>query len=300
MRFLGEIIMRGRMAAIAVAATTLLLSLILPPLSLVAAAAVALVTLRMGFREGLNTLVASTLAAGLLGATVLGNFMLPAMYGLMLWLPTWGIALVLRQSRDLGLTLEVATIAGVIGTLLFFVLHPDPTAFWYQRLELVLKPLWENAGIAMDPAKMEAQLTLIARYLTGVMAAGMVSSLALSILLARWWQSQLFNPGGFREEFLRLKLHRPLVYITVAFVVLAFLVQGKFSDTVNNTLIVLAIPYVVAGTAILHAIFVSRGQRALLIGMYVLMFFIPHIFLPIAVVGLADAWVDWRARFVLA
>ncbi len=299
MRFLGEIIMRGRMAAIAVAATTLLLSLILPPLSLVAAAAVALVTLRLGFREGLNTLVASTLAAGLLGATVLGNFMLPAIYGLMLWLPTWVIALVLRQSRNLGLTLEIATVVGVIGTCLFFILHPDPTAFWYQRLELVLKPIWENAGMAMDPAKMAAQLTLIARYLTGVMAAGMVSSLALSLFLGRWWQAQLFNPGGFREEFLQLKLHRPLVYVTLAFVVLSFIVQGKFSEAVNNVLIVLAVPYIVAGTAILHAVFVSRGQRALLIGMYVLMFFIPHIFLPIALVGLADAWVDWRAKFVL-
>lgn len=291
--------MRGRMAAIAVASTTLMLSLILPPLSLLAAAAVALVTLRLGFREGLNTLLASALAAGLLGAIVLGNFVLPAGYGLMLWLPAWAFALLLRQSRDMGLTFEAMAILGVVGTLLFFLIQPDPAAFWQQRLALIFKPLWQQAG-GTDQAALEQQLAMIARYLTGIMAAGMVSSLALSLLLARWWQSLLFNPGGFRQEFLTMQLHRSLAYFSIGLVAVAVVTEGRFALATINMGVVVFTLYSIFGTAILHAIFSARGKRALLIGMYVLMLFIPHVFLPIAMVGLGDAWVDWRGRFALA
>ncbi|GAB4352935.1 MAG: hypothetical protein Kow0060_03120 [Methylohalobius crimeensis] len=298
MRFLATFIMRGRMQAIAVAATCLMLSLLLPPLSLLAAAVVALVSLRMGWREGLNTLVAGALAAGLLGAIVLGNFILPAGYGLMLWLPVWGAALVLRQGRDLGWTLEAVTLLGLLGVVFIYLVSSDPAAFWQERIQQVFGSLGVQAGL--DPDQWKTRVDTIARYMTGVMAAGMVSSLALSLLLGRWWQSLLFNPGGFRNEFLTMRLHKLSVYLVLGLAGAAVVSTGQGYEAVINLLVVLGVLYVVAGTAVLHAILAGRGQKVLLAVLYVLMLFVPHVFAPIALVGFTDAWFDWRARFMPA
>ncbi len=296
MRFLADFSMRGRMQAIAVAATNLMLSLLLPPLSLVAAAVVALVTLRQGWREGLNTLLASSLAAGLLGAIVLGDFVSPAGYGLMLWLPAWAVALALRHTRDLGWTFELMVVLGLIGVASVYWISPDVAGFWYARIEQAFGSWRGQAGV--DLAQWQAYLAAVARHMTGIVAAGIVSSLALSLLLARWWQALLYNPGGFRAEFLALRLHKPVAYLALGLVGVAMVLEAQAREAVVNLLLVLAVLYVVAGTAILHAIFAGRGYKALLFGLYGLMLFVPHVLPPVALVGLSDAWFDWRSRFV--
>jgi len=298
MRFVAALIMQGRMQAIAVAATSLMLALLLPPLSLLSAAAVALVTLRMGWREGLNTLLAAALAAGLLGAIVLGNFVFPAIYGLVLWLPMWAVALHLRQSRNLGWTLELMTGAGLVIVLLAYLFHPDPSGFWFQMLQSLFGEIGARAG--MDPEALQPQIKVIARYMTGVLAAGMISSLVLSLLWGRWWQAVLYNPGGFRAEFLAVRLHLPLAWLTLALVAVAMVAGGQWREAMVNGLLVLFVLYVAIGTAVAHAIFSARGMKLWLYALYVLMLFVPHVFLPVALVGFSDTWLDWRARFVPA
>ncbi|MCX8049147.1 MAG: hypothetical protein N3A55_05755 [Methylohalobius sp.] len=291
MRILAEFIMRGRMQATLVAATCLMLSLLLPLLSLLAAATVALVTLRQGWREGLNTLLASALAAGLLGAIVLGNFALPVGYGLMLWLPTWGIAQVLRLTRNLGWTFELAAALGLIGVTLAYLFSPDMAEFWQERMQQAF------GSVGVDPAHWQARVSVAARYLTGIIATGMLASLGLSLLLARWWQALLYNPGGFRAEFLGLRLHKPMAYLTFALGGMGLILEAQAREAIVNLLLVLTMLYLIAGTATLHALFASRNQKIWLFGLYGLMLFVPHILLPIALVGLSDTWLNWRDRF---
>jgi hypothetical protein len=296
MRWLAEFSMRGRMQAVAVAATCLMLSLLLPVVSLLAAAVVALVTLRKGFREGLNTVLASALAAGLLGAIVLGNFVLPLGYGLMLWLPTWAVALVLRYTRSLGWTFELATILGLVGIVAVYLIRPDVAEFWQGRMQQAFGTLGGQAGL--DLAQWYAQLAAIAHYMTGIVAAGMVSSLVLSLLLARFLQALLYNPGGFRAEFLELRLHKPMAYLALGLGGVALILEAHAREAVINLFLVLAVVYVFAGTAVLHAILAGRGQKAWLYGFYGLMLFVPHVLVPIALVGLSDPWLNWRNRFI--
>ena len=97
MNFLAAYIMRGRMQAMMVASSLALLSLILPPVSIVSSASVALVTLRRGANEGLFVLVCACLSAALLGFFLFGNFQFALLYGLVLWLPIWVISIVLRE-----------------------------------------------------------------------------------------------------------------------------------------------------------------------------------------------------------
>ncbi len=296
MRWLADFILHSRMQAIAVAATSLMLSLLVPPLSLLAAAVVGLVTLRRGWREGLNTMLGSALAAGLLGAIVIGNFALPAGYGLMLWLPIWAVALVLRHTGNLGWTFELMTVLGLVGVVAMYLISPDAAGFWRERMEQAFQAL--KGPVGLSPARGQLPLEVLARYMTGVVASGMVASLALSLLFARWWQALVVNPGGFKTEFLRLRLHRPMAYLTLALSAAVMVLEGQAREAIVNLLLVLAVVYVGVGTAVLHAIFSERGQKLWLWGLYGLMIFVPHVLLPVALVGLSDTWFDWRGRFV--
>ena len=76
-----------------VASSLALLSLMMPPVSVVSSATVALVTLRRGGFEGLYVLVCSSLAAGILGFFATGNYQFALLYVMVLWLPVWLVVL---------------------------------------------------------------------------------------------------------------------------------------------------------------------------------------------------------------
>jgi hypothetical protein len=51
------------------------------------------------------------------------------------------------------------------------------------------------------------------------------------------------------------------------------------------------------GAAVLHVLISTMKARRLLLPLfYVIIFFIPHALLPVALLGLGDAWVDLRKK----
>ena len=57
--------------------------------------------------------------------------------------------------------------------------------------------------------------------------------------------------------------------------------------------------YLNQGVAVLHAVFAGRQLNAVWLFMiYLLMFFIPHIVVLLALAGLADTWIDFRRRLI--
>lgn len=54
---------------------------------------------------------------------------------------------------------------------------------------------------ATELTQIQVVLDTILPLISGIMAAGVVISLIISVLMARAWQSALFNPGGFWQEF---------------------------------------------------------------------------------------------------
>src|SRR5664279_916187 len=125
MGFLAEYIMRGRMQAMIVASTLALVSLVMPPVSIVSSASVALVTLRRGAIEGFIVLASSTAVAGVLGFFLLGNYQFVLLYGMVLWIPVWLISIILREGRYLSLTIEIAVLLGVMGVVGFYLYNSE-------------------------------------------------------------------------------------------------------------------------------------------------------------------------------
>lgn len=294
MKGLAAFIMRGYPQGALVAAATALLALLLPLFGLVSGAVVALFTLRRGVREGALLAGLATLGVGLLGALALGTPW-PALGTLLvLWFPVWGLAVLLRVSRSLSLTVAAA---GLIAALVVLVIHAiveDPAAGWLE-LMTPFRDLLVRDGV-VEPDAAEAVFAAIARWMTGTFAAALVLQWMLGLFLGRWWQALLYNPGGFAQEFRAVRLHSVFGMVGLALLLLIGLTRGP--GIIPDLLIVLIPLYLIQGLAVLHQFHHARGLHAgWLFGLYVLLVvFMPHAEILVACVGLVDIWADLRAR----
>lgn len=295
MSFLAAYIMRGRFQAMLVASTLALLSLLFPPVSIVSSAAVSLITLRKGAYEGLFVLLISSAAAAVLGIFVIGNYLFALGYTLVLWLPVWLISIVLREGRSLSLALEIAVWLGVFGVIVMYLYNPEIAAMWRQTLHTMFEPMLSAPDVPAD--KIKQSLDTISHYITGIMAASSVSGLLLGLLLARWWQAVLYYPGGFRQEFVALNTRPAMAFASLAVLAVGWLGSGAWSEAAWNIAVILLVLYAFIGIAVVHALLSGMQARRFLLPLfYLLLLVLPQILLPVALVGIGDAWLNLRKK----
>lgn len=296
MQFLAAYIMKGRVQAMTVAAALALVSLAFPPVSIVSSASVALVTLRRGGKEGLYVLLCACLAAAVMSVFLKIGYQFALLYGAVLWVPIWLISIVLREGRHLGVAIEIAVLLGVVAVLGFYLYQPQPAQVWVEVLSVMMQPMLDaKPDVSAEQIKHSAQV--FAHFMTGAIAAGSVFGLLFGLVLARWWQAALFNPGGFRGEFLALKGHAKVAMATVLLIVVAALSTGILAEICWNLLLVLFVLYTFIGTAVLHASFaVMKGSRLMVPVLYLTLVLIPHMMALIAICGLLDNWLDLRKK----
>jgi hypothetical protein len=289
MGFLATQIMRGRWQAAGIAIGLAFLSLFMPPISIVSSATVALVTLRLGAYEGLTVFGISLATLGTLGALV-GNIEFALFYGIVLWLPIWILAILLRAGRQLALAIEGAVLFGGVGIIAFSLFKPDAVEMWKNLLIKMSPP---NAALDVQP-----QIELIAHYMTGIIAAGTIFGWIFALFMARWWQAQLYNPDGFRAEYLGLSTSPRLALGSIGLVGIAALSSGGIAELAWNLSILVFVLYTFVGTSVCHSLLAPLNQgRYLVIGFYITVFLIPHLLIPVATIGVADAWLNLRQKF---
>lgn len=297
MQFLAAFIMKGRMQAIMVASAFALLSFILPPVSIISSAAVALVTLRHGPGEGVWVLAAGSMAAALLSTVVLGSYQFALLYALLLWLPVFLVALVLRNTRNFGLAVEAGVALGSIVVLGFYLMQADVAGFWRQILEIMTQSMQLTVPEG-SPATLQETTDLFAHYMTGGVAAGSIFGLLLGLCLARGWQANLYNPGGFISEYKAIKTQRSLALATLLLTVVAGLSSGLLAEISINVLMVMFVLYTVVGASFLHTAFSGmKSSRFMVPFLYVTVLMIPHVLALVAVLGLVQALLDLRTKF---
>lgn len=200
----------------------------------------------------------------------------------------------LRVWRSLPLAVEAAVLAGFGLVLLQHLVMGDPTVFWAEQLRLFLDQMPQSQGL--DEEQVEQMVLLIAPWMVGGLAAVWTLQLAVSMFVARAWQAQLFNPGGFSYEFRRLRLGRWLLYLTPI-----LLVGGMLSEDpgiVAQLSLVGMTGFFLQGVALVHGL-VAALQAGLgwLVGFYVLLLIaLPHSFTVVSAAGFADGWLDFRAK----
>lgn len=289
--------MSARWRAIVVATLSAAAAWLLPPLTsplvYLGGAVIGLVTLRLGALQGLSVVLAGGAALGVMGALSSG-LALPLIAGAwILWLPVWTLGWVLRASRSLALSLQVAAACGVLLVGLAHLWLGPPAAWWAPRLDEVLGPMFAAQGL--DAA---SYLPNLARWMTALSVAALILGALLSLLLARAWQAGLYNPGGFAAEFRDLRLGRNFAVVSLLLGGLAALPVGAVAQFLADAVLSLLVVYLLQGLALAHAIVHNtQAHRGWLIGLYaVLLVAAPELMPLLALLGWMDAWIDFRAR----
>ncbi|MEN8170052.1 MAG: DUF2232 domain-containing protein [Pseudomonadota bacterium] len=301
MKFLAAYVLKGQMQAVLVVAVMAILALLLPPFSYLSGASVALVTLRLGPKAGLQLSLMATLAVVALMLLLQLPPQLGGVFLLVLWLPVLALAMSLRRTASPGRSIVLAMLFGMMVLLGFFLAIDNPTEWWLEMLGQLLEPMLQQVTPEELP-QVEANMVSLAEQMSGVMAAGMMASLLGCLLLGRWWQAQLFNPGGFGEEFCSLKLGQTLGGIALvlgAAHLLWQLGQESSSSLLRDLLALAQVAFALQGVAVAHALArCNTVKRGWLIALYLLLLlFMGPTVLLLAIVGVLDNWFDFRSKF---
>jgi len=282
MRGLAEFIVRGRWQALAVAALgagSLLFGWI-------SAAAVALITLRKGLSNGAWLTLWALLPAGFT-AYFSGDA-----GSVLLLLGTLLLATVLRFSVSLALAVTTTVVVGYASGLAMLWLSGDFLQQLAEVFDAVLTQL--EGGFSAESGAVVVLSRPNAGQIAGMLAAGNSGICVLSLLLARYWQALLYNPGGFRREFHALRL--PTQW-TLGLTVVTLTVWFAL-PSLNGWAAVSAIPLMFCGFALAHARASRTGQGSgWLTAFYVLWLVIDPVKVALLAIVVADAFIDFRSRW---
>jgi hypothetical protein len=276
MRGLAEFVMRGRWQALAVAVTGSVLVFAAP----LSAAAVALVTMGRGVRDGAWVVLWALLPALILG-WVSGD------YGTgWLLLSVFVGAAVLAQTVSLSLALLAVVPLSALGGLVLLTFNAG-----FLDTLLSLFDAWIEALQAGDNPLEMVRPTM--GQVAGLMAVGNALMASLCVLLGRYWQSELYKPGAFGEEFRALKLPSVWVVVLVVVTVVGAMSSGEWAAWSALA----GIPITVCGFALLHSIARDRklGGGFLTVS-YILWAFVDVLKVGVLVAVLLDAFIDLGRR----
>jgi hypothetical protein len=277
MRALAEFIMRGRLQA----GTIAIFGYIVP---LLAPVAVALVALRKGAFEG--TLI---LLLGLSPALL--SLVFGESNSIVVWITLLSLvvvyipALVLRISISLPMMVISAVLTAMLVSATVLLFAPSAVENMVNSLmnQLVSADTSQKAGGVLGGGVTQVSIS-------GMIAYVLAFNGLTGVLLGRWLQSLVFNPGGFGTEFRELRLGVAVsIFCFVASVFLRY--QGDEYWWWAN---MFAIPLLLVAVAIAHQVVQTRK---LVTSWLVLFYFAVFIFTPIVMcIGFVDTWINFRNR----
>lgn len=285
MRRFADFIMRGRMSAVFVVFASAMVPLFL----WVSGGALSLVTLRRGAVEGALVGGGAALALLILVGALAGTPEPALQPILQLWLPVFLMALWLRHSVSLAQAVEMAGGLAALAVAIFHIVHPDTAGYWREVFgqARVLLPAQSDSGVTA----WEEVVAVLAPQMTGLWGVNLLGLAVASLLLGRWWQAMLYNPGGFQAEFHALRLERWFAWVVLASL-LAGTVLGR--GLVYDVAFVLSTAFVLQALGLLHFFAAGRRWGKLCLGLVYL--FLPLVIQLVAVVGLIDVFLDLRRR----
>jgi len=283
MRSLADFIMRGRVQATLVVVACAAM----PLLFWLSAAAGCLVYLRRGMKDASGVLLWA-----LLPALVWWYFGEPRT--LMVLLGTLVLAAQLRSSESWNRVLLVSIALGLVYGVVLGVVFQVPIEAMAQQLEKLLPRLLQGFYQQLSVEEQARLAALIAPVLTGLIAALLQAVSVLALILGRYWQAVLYNPGGFGREFraIRIPLWPALMLLA------CMLVGPNFGPQIAMLTPLCSVPLVFAGLALMHGL-VVRGKlgKFWLVGLYVtLLLFMQLIYPLLVVLAIVDSLIDFRGR----
>lgn len=284
MRALAEFIMRGRMQATLV----VVVSAALPLLFWLSAAAGSLVLLRRGWSDA-----AGILAWALLPAIGWWYFGEPRT--LLVLLGALSLALLLRASLSWNRVLLCSVALGLVYGVVLGAVFREPIEAMALELQKLMPQMLDGVHQQLSVDERARLDSLIAPVLTGLIAALLQIVSLLSLILGRYWQALLYNPGGFGREFRALRLPIPLAMLLLV----GMLLGPNLGPQMAMLTPLCSVPLAFAGIALLHGL-VAQGRMAKfwLVGLYITLLLFLQLTYPLLVVlAIVDSLLDFRGRF---
>lgn len=298
MRALAKLIMQGRVQAIGTIVSLALMSLLLSPLVILTTAGISLVTLVQGYREGLLSLIAASVVITVFTALSLGQADVGLELAIKFWLPAWILASLVLFKASISLAIVIA--AGISCVLVLgFYFFSSPATEWYELIIKQLLPMLKEAGVPIQEDEQAEKLwRFLSKIMTGTALAIFFIVQTMSLLLARWWQAVLYNPGKFEQEFHQLRFG--VVTSNVVLVISIIAITSANEMVVNLIFIVIAL-MLFQGLAVVHRLVAKcKLSSAWLVGLYIIMIFTLQQgaigVLLVALIGLLDNWLNFRFR----
>ena len=281
MRAFAELVMRSRMHAIIMIALTMAA----PMLFWLGSAAASLVLLRRGPQQA-----AQVVLWGALPGVVWASLGDPR--GIAVYVLSILMAYSLRQTVSWSKTLVTGLVAGIAGALLLTGLYQEPIQRLADELaQFMPQILGEMYGQLSDIDQQQLQ-GLIVPVLTGLFATVMLWIATLSLILGRYWQAALYNPGGFGIEFKAIRLSPKLAGPLL--LVMFFAPNLGVSAAMLTPLC--SVPLALAGISLVHGLAAKRNlHKIALVAFYSLLFVLMQFVYPLLVVlALGDSLFDFR------
>lgn len=275
MRALAEIAMRGRTYAIGLS----MAGAVLPLLTWVSASIISLVVLRKGAIDGAIVLLWTMLPLCVTVYFIGDPSSTTVAVGAAI------LAYVLRITVSWELTLVTTLLLSVIASLVFQYTASDVLLVFVNLYMEIQKQL----SVEMNYESAKEQFL-------GVFAMGQAYTMFAIVILARWWQSQLYNPGEFKTEFHQIRA-KP---VFVSGLLLLSVACIFFGDPLSRWIPLLTMPLAVSGLAMLHWLgdFRSVGGVWILIFYLLLIFFFQYIYPVLIVLALLDGYLNFRQRLL--
>ncbi|AQA16869.1 hypothetical protein BST95_00175 [Halioglobus japonicus] len=281
MKAIAEFAMRGRFQALLLTvggAGSILFCWI-------SAAVLALVTLRKGAGMGAQLWFWALLPSGAVWYTSGDSGPLTLLTG------TLVLAMVLRATVSLPLAVLASVAIGALSGLAMLTLGQHYLDQMVSVFGEFLAQLEQNLAQGGEAVQLPRPTNL---QIAGMLGAGTAMTSVLCLLLARYWQAALYNPGGFGDEFRALRF-TPAVATGMA---LAAAAVSALGAEFRTWAVICMLPLSFAGLALVHARARYRGQgTGWLVAFYAIWIIFDPIKLMVVFVAIADSWFDFRQRW---
>ncbi len=293
MLFLANAIMKSPQQALFWSAMLGAATLVLSPFGVLSGAAIALVTLSAGLVPGARALIASLAGAALLSVFT-DQWSAFSLALLEFWLPAFGLAVVLGASASLSRMLQVATGVMLAALMLVYLWIGSPEAFWLETMRQMLEG-WKAQGIDIEPQAASLLIEQLPAVLTMLVAMGLLMVWISMVLLARWWQTRLYEVTPFSTQFQAINLGNSLAGLMALMLVLVLFMPEQ--SLIQDALGVLSLVFMLQGLALIHFWQqVKQVSKGWLILIYVLLGVLPQMMMMVATLGWLENWINWRDK----
>lgn len=255
---------------------------------------IALMTLRCGAVDGLKFLFAG-IAASLLTmnlASVEMSDVMPMIF--ISYFSVYCLACVQRLVADWSVTGLLSLFAALLVVVIIHIWAPEYITAQLQELISIFSQIKQaDALVEVLNRANTAGDTFLPNYLLGVKVFAEAASIWSAVIMARYIQSLVFYPEGFKQELLAFRANKSIVLLMI------ICLTGVYT---NNTLAYSCLPLLVSYLTIaglcLCLNLMRRKKGIIILFMFVLPLIIaPSIMLPVYVIfGSLDSLFNLRLR----